>query len=174
LKKHIHVYVVVLVIMLFQAPFLLAKFGKVTFSQLTYQSENLTEYISINGFKVIELNEKCGAGGAPLNIWLIGKNNLQIELQKVDAGVSIKFICGISELEQSEVISSNKKGAFISVELNGSDFRKNEKVSLLKKFKSALDFKNHLSEGGKSTEKEIIKYAKSVYKHFKSKTPIGF
>lgn len=169
MKKHIHVYVMVLVIMLFQTPFLLAKFGEVTFYQLTYQSENLAGYISINGFKIIELNGKGSAGGAPLNIWLIGNNNLQIGLQKVDAEVPIKFLCGISELQQGEVVSSNEKGALISVELNESDFSKNENVSLLKKFKSTLDFKNHLSEGGKATEKEIIKYAKSVYKHFKSK-----
>jgi len=54
---------------------------------------------------------------------------------------------GFPSLEQGEVILSNKKGAFISVELNGSDFRKNEKVSLLKKFKSALDFKNLFKRG---------------------------
>jgi len=64
LKKHIHVYVVVLVIMLFQAPFLLAKFGKVTFSSLpinqktlqgTYQ---LMDSKSLNLMKNVVLGER--------------------------------------------------------------------------------------------------------------------
>ena len=46
---------------------------KTKFYQLTYQTENVTGQIAINGFVVTEMKEKSGNGTAALNPWLIGE-----------------------------------------------------------------------------------------------------
>jgi len=55
---------------------------KTKFYQLTYQTENVTGQIAINGFVVTEMKEKSGNGTAALNPWLIGENELKAELKK--------------------------------------------------------------------------------------------
>ena len=57
---------------------------KAKFYQLTYQMENVTGQIIINGFVVTEMEGKTGNGSAALNPWLIGENELKAELKKAD------------------------------------------------------------------------------------------
>ena len=60
---------------------LLAAQEKTIFYQLTYQMENVTGQITINGFVVTEIVEKSGNGTSALNPWLIGENALKAEVK---------------------------------------------------------------------------------------------
>ncbi len=128
---------------------------KTNFYQLTYQMENVTGQITINGFVVTEMEGKTGNGSAALNPWLIGENELKAELKKADPSKPAEFAFGVSELVQGDIVSTTDKGKLFSVELKNKDFSANGKASAAKKFKSTLDFKRHLRKEDMGSGLEI-------------------
>src|SRR5512137_2253937 len=125
---------------------------KTKFYQLTYQMENVTGQITINGFVVTEMEGKTGNGSAALNPWLIGENELKAELKKADPSKPAEFVFGLSEMVQGDMVSTTDKGKLFSVEVKNKDFSANGKATAAKKFKSTLDFKRHLSEATQAKE----------------------
>jgi len=146
---------------------------KTKFYQLTYQTENVTGQIAINGFVVTEMKEKSGNGTAALNPWLIGENELKAELKKADPSKPAEFIFGVSELEQGDIVSTTDQGKLFSIELKNRDFSPNGKASAAKEFKSTFDFRRHLSEGSQAKESDILAYAEKIYTLFAKKDAEG-
>jgi len=146
---------------------------KAKFYQLTYQMENVTGQIIINGFVVTEMEGKTGNGSAALNPWLIGENELKAELKKADPSKPAEFAFGVSEMVQGDVVSTTDKGKFFSVEVKNKDFSANGKASAAKKFKSTLDFKRNLSEAGSAKESDVLAYAQKLYALFAKKDTEG-
>jgi hypothetical protein len=146
---------------------------KTKFYQLTYQMENVTGQITINGFVVTEMEGKTGNGSAALNPWLIGENELKAELKKADPSKPAEFAFGVSELVQGDIVSTTDKGKLFSVELKNKDFSANGKASAAKKFKSTLDFKRHLSEAGQAKESDVFAYAQNIFALFAKKDAEG-
>ncbi len=146
---------------------------KTKFYQLTYQTENVTGQITINGFVVTEMEGKTGNGAAALNPWLIGDNELKAEVKKADPSKPAEFAFGLSEMVQGEMVSTTDKGKLFSVELKNKDFGANGKASAAKKFKSTLDFKRHLSDAGQTKESDVLAYAQKIYASFVKKDTEG-
>jgi len=174
MKKVIHGGMMVIAMLLLQDQGgLCAMQEKTKFYQLTYQMENVTGQIAINGFVVTEMKEKTGNGTAALNPWLIGENELKAELKKADPSKPAEFIFGVSELVQGDIVSTTDRGKLFSLELKNKDFSANGKASAAKKFKSTLDFKRHLSEAGQAKESDILAYAQNIYALFAKKDAEG-
>jgi hypothetical protein len=146
---------------------------KTKFYQLTYQMENVTGRITINGFVVTEMEGKTGNGSAALNPWLIGENELKAELKKADPSKAAEFAFGVSELVQGDIVSTTDKGKLFSLEVKNRDFSADGKASAAKKFKSTLDFKRHLSEAGQAKESDVLAYAQNIYALFSKKDAKG-
>jgi len=146
---------------------------KTKFYQLTYQMENVTGRITINGFVVTEMEGKTGNGSAALNPWLIGDNELRAELKKADPSKPAEFAFGVSELVQGDIVSTTDKGKLFSVEVKNKDFSANGKASAAKKFKSTLDFRRYLSEAGQAKESDVLAYAQKLYALFAKKDAEG-
>ena len=146
---------------------------KAKFYQMTFQTENVTGQITINGFVMTEMDGKTGNGAAALNPWLIGENELKAEVTKVDPSKPAELIFGVSVVEQGDIISTMDKGKVFSLELKNKDFSANGKASAAKKFKSTLDFKRQLSEGGQAKESDILAYAQKVYALFAKRDAEG-
>ncbi len=146
---------------------------KTKFYQLTYQMENVTGQITINGFVVTEMEGKTGNGSAALNVWLIGENELKAELKKADPSKPAEFAFGVSEMVQGDIVSTTDKGKLFSVELKNKDFGASGKASAAKKFKSTLDFKRHLGEAGPAKESDVLAYAQKIYALFSKKDTEG-
>ena len=146
---------------------------KTKFYQLTYQMENVTGQITINGFVVTEMGGKTGNGSAALNPWLIGENELKADLKKADPSKPAEFAFGLSELVQGDMVSTTDKGKLFSVEVKNKDFGANGKAPAAKKFKSALDFKQNLSGAGQAKESDVLSYAQKIYALFAKKDAEG-
>jgi hypothetical protein len=146
---------------------------KTKFYQMTYQTENVTGTIMINGFVMTEIKEKSGNGTAVLNPWLIGDNELKTEIKKADPAKPAELIVGVSELVPGDSVATTDKGKLFSLELKNKDFSSNSKAVAAKNFKSTLDFKQHLSESGEAKEKDILAYAQKFYAMFSKKDTEG-
>lgn len=137
--------------------------GKAKFYQLTYQMENVTGQITINGFVVTDIEKEGGNGTAALNLWLIGDNELKAEVKKADPSKPSELAVGLSEMVQGDRVSTTDKGKLFSLELKNKDFSANGKASVAKKFKSTINFKRHLSEAGPAKESDILAYAQKIH-----------
>jgi hypothetical protein len=146
---------------------------KTRFYQLTYQTENVSGQITINGFVVTELEEKSGNGTVALNPWLVGENELKAEVKKIDPSKPAELVFGVSEIERGNVVSTTDKGKLFSLELKNKDFIANSKASAAKKFKSTLDFRQHLSEAGQAKESDVLAYAQKLFVLFEKKDAEG-
>lgn len=146
---------------------------KTKFYQLTYQMENVTGQITINGFVITEIEGKTGNGTAALNPWLIGENDLKADLKKADASKPSEFAFGLSEIVQGDIVSTTDKGKLFSIEVKNKDFNPDGRASASKKFKSTLDFKRHLSEAGPAKEGDLLAYAQKIYALFSKKDAEG-
>lgn len=152
---------------------LIAMQEKTKIYQLTYQTENVTGQITINGFVMNEMDGKIGNGTAALNPWLIEENELKAEVKKADPSKPAELIFGVSVMEQGDIMSTTDTGKLFSLELKNKDFSANGKASAAKKFKSTLDFKRQLSEAGQAKESDILAYAQKVYALFAKKDAEG-
>lgn len=135
---------------------------KAKFYQMNYQMENVTGVITINGFVVTEPDGKIGSGSAALNIWLIGENELKAEVKKADPAKPAKLSFGVSELEAGSMVDSTDKGKLFNIELKDKDFKAGQATSS-KKFKSTLNFKQHLSDAGETKESDVLAYAQKYF-----------
>jgi hypothetical protein len=143
------------------------------FHQLTYQTENATGQIMINGFVVTEVEGRTGSGSAALNPWLIGDNELKVELKKANPSKPVQFSCGLSEMKRGDVVSTTDKGKLFTLELKDKDFAAAGKAQAAKKFKSGLDFKRHLSDAEEAKEGDVLVYAQKFYSLFTKKDAAG-
>lgn len=141
--------------------------------QLTYQMENVTGQITINGFVMTEMNGTTGNGTAALNPWLIGDNELKAEVTKADPSKPAELIFGVSVMEQGDIMSTTDTGKLFSLELKNKDFGGDGQASAAKKFTSAFSFKRHLAEGGQAKESDILAYAQKIYALFAKKDAEG-
>ncbi len=146
---------------------------KTKFYQLTFQAENVTGQLMINGFVVTDVTEKSGNGTAALNTWLIGDNELKAEVKKIDTSKPAQLVFGVSEIERGGVVSTMDKGKLFSLELKDKDFNSGGMASAAKKFRSTFDFKQHLSEGGQAKESDVLAYAKKLFAMFEKKDAEG-
>lgn len=143
------------------------------FYQLTYQTENITGQIVVNGFVITEVQGRTGNGTAALNPWLIGENELKIELKKADPSKPAQFHCGLSEMKRGDVVSTTDRGRLFSLELKNKDFSATGKAQAARKFKSTLDFKAHLSEAEQARESDVLAYAQKFFSLFIKKDAEG-
>ena len=174
MKKVFYVSMLVLSTLLLQDRGALAAMQeKVKFYQLTYQTENVIGRIAVNGFVLTELEGKSGNGTASLNPWLIGENELKVEVTKAYPSKPAEIVFGVSEMVQGEMVSTTDRGRLFSLELKNKDFSAEGKASAAKKFKSDLDFKGHLSEAGEAKESDVIAYAQKFYALFAKKDAEG-
>jgi hypothetical protein len=170
MKKVYYVSMIVIAILLLQNQRILAATKEKTkFYQLTYQTENVIGLIAVNGFVMTEMEGKSGNGTASLNPWLIGENEIRVEVTKADPSKPAEVVFGVSELVQGDIVATTDRGKLFSLELKNKDFSANGKASAAKKFTSALDFKRHLSEAGKAKESDILAYAQKLYALFSKK-----
>ena len=140
--------------------------------QVTYQMQNVTGQITINGFIVTEMTLGGGNGAAVLNPWLIGDNELKAEVKKIDPSKPAELIFGLSEMVQGDMVSTTDKGKLFSLELKNKDFA-NGTASAAKKFKSAIDFKRHLLDAGQVKESDILAYALKIHALYQKKDAEG-
>ncbi len=173
MKKVIYGWMIITAVLLLQDRGGLCAMEKTKFYQLTYQMENVTGQITINGFVVTEIEGKTGNGSAALNPWLIGENELKADLKKADSSKPAEFAFGLSEMVQGDTVSTTDKGKLFSIEVKNKDFSPDGKASAAKKFKSTLDFKRHLSEAGQAKESDILAYAQKIYALFAKKDAEG-
>lgn len=146
---------------------------KIKIYQLTYQSQNVTGNITINGFVITVMKGKTGTGTDVLNPWLIGDNEVNAELKKADPASPADFTLGLSVLERGTIVSTTDKGSLFSIEVKDKDFAKDGKATVAKKFKSALNFKQHLSDGGEAKVSEVLAYAQKYHALFAKKDAEG-
>ncbi|MFH0977412.1 MAG: hypothetical protein V1874_16660 [Spirochaetota bacterium] len=142
---------------------------KTIFYQMTYQTENVTGQLLVNGFVITEFDGKTGNGSAALNPWLIGDNEIKADIKKANPSKPSEFSFGVSEMERGATVSTTDKGKLISIELKNKDFGADGKATSAKKFKSILDFKKHLSDAGRANEKDVYAYAQKLYAMFAKK-----
>jgi hypothetical protein len=116
---------------------------------------------------------RSGSGGDVLNTWLIGENELKAEMKKANPSKPAAFVFGVSVMDRGDIISTTDKGNLFSLELKDKDFSRNGKASAVKKFKSTLDFKRHLSEAGQAKKSDVLVYAQKVYALFAKKDTEG-
>ncbi|NTV47303.1 MAG: hypothetical protein HGB11_12470, partial [Chlorobiales bacterium] len=110
-----------------------------------------------------------GNGSAALNVWLVGDNELKADLKKADPSKPAEFSFGVSEMVQGDIVATTDKGKLFSVELKDKDFSAAGTATATKKFKSTLDFKQHLSEAGQTSESDVFAYAQTIYKLYEKK-----
>ncbi len=173
MKKVIYSWMMITAILLHQDRGGLCAMEKTKFYQLTYQMENVTGQITINGFVVTEIEGKTGNASAALNPWLIGENELRANLKKADPSKPAEFAFGLSEMVQGDTVSTTDKGKLFSKEVKNKDFGPAGNASAAEKFKSTLDFKRHLSEAGQAKESDILAYAQKIYALFTKKDADG-
>ena len=146
---------------------------KTKFYQVTYQVENVTGQITINGFVVTEMDGKNGTGTAVLNPWLIGENELKAEAKKADPSKPASLTFGVSEMMRGDIVATTDKGKLFSLELKNKDFNAKGQAWAAKRFKSTLDFKEHLSQAGQAKEADVLAYAQKLYALFVKKDAEG-
>jgi hypothetical protein len=151
----------------------LAQNPKTIFYQLTYQTKEVTGVILINGFEAATFNGSPAAGGAPLNVWLIGKNTLEIKLKKSSPDARASFTCGVSRRVQGEVVTSTDKGTLMTVLLNNNDLSNTDSILMNKSFNSSLDFSHTLQDAETASKTEVLAYAKQIYTFYENKDVEG-
>jgi len=109
--------------------------------QLTYQMENVSGQVTINGFVITEMDGKVGNGTAALNPWLIGENELKAEVTKADPSNPAQFIFGVSVKERGDIMSTTDTGSLFSLELKNQDFGANRQGNSGQEIQIYLDFK---------------------------------
>jgi hypothetical protein len=141
--------------------------------QATWQGDNISGELYVNGFIIENFKGSQSAGGYPLNPLLIGNNEIRAKVRKADTSKPAYLNFGVSKLRQGDMAVTNERGNLVSVELRDDYFKGAGTMTMGKKFESALDFSKTLSGAGNVTEKEVIEYAKKIYDLFKAKNASG-
>ncbi len=158
-----------LVLILITAHSAIARQPKAIYYQLTYQATGVSGQILINGFEIATFNGSPAAGGAPLNVWLLGKNNLQIRLKKSAPGSTASFTCGVSRRVQGEIVTSTDTGTLVSVSVDRDSLKSTDSLILNKSFNSSLDFSRTLQDAQPATITEVLNYAKHLFRLYQQK-----
>jgi hypothetical protein len=148
---------------------------KKTIYQVMWNSSNVTGRILINGFEIGSVQGPSATGTVPINIWLVGNNQLQLELKKEPGADPTQFSINVSALEVSEIAITNQVGNLVALELSEADFNYSPVIAVTKNFKSTLNFSSHLLAAPKSsvTEKDVVSYAAKIYALFEKKDSNG-
>jgi hypothetical protein len=141
--------------------------------QATWQGNNISGELYVNGFIIEGFHGSQSFGTAPVNPLLIGNNKIWAKVRKADSSKPAYLNFGVSRLRQGEMAATNERGNLVSVELRDDYFKGAGVMTMGKQFESALDFSRTLSGPGNVTEKEVIKYAKKIYDLFKAKNAAG-
>ncbi|MFA6549202.1 MAG: hypothetical protein WCT39_04650 [Candidatus Margulisiibacteriota bacterium] len=148
---------------------------KKTIYQVMWNSSNVTGRILINGFEIGSVQGPSATGTTPINIWMVGNNQLQLELKKEPGADPAQFSVNVSALEVSEIAMTNQVGNLVALELSDADFNRSPVIAITKDFKSTLDFSSHLLATPKVTitEKDVVDYAAKIYALFEKKDSNG-
>lgn len=171
---------VVLLVIAFAAFFMVQVIGsnagaeeKGIIYEATWQGDNISGELYVNGFVIEGFKGTQSAGGFPLNPFLIGKNEIWAKVRKADTSKPAYLTFGISKLRQGDFVATNERGNLVSVELRDDYFKGAGVMTMGKRFESDLDFSKTFSGPGNVSEKEVIEYAKKIYDLFKAKDAAG-
>jgi hypothetical protein len=139
--------------------------------QVTWQGENVSGRLTINGFSITELKGGPVTGTAAVNVWLTGGNEIRAELRKKDPKARASFSLGLSGLVMGDVVSTGDRGNLFHVELADADLSGRTPNVVAKKFKTGLDFSRHLLASGPSRfgERQVLEYAVRLHGLFRKK-----
>lgn len=139
--------------------------------QASWQGDNVSGQLTINGFSISRLDGGPVSGTAPLNIWLVGKNEIRAELGKKDPKAPARFVVGVSELVLGDVASTGDRGTLINIELTNADLSGPAPKKIGRPFTSSLDFSAHLlaSTPSRFDDKAVLDYAKTLHRQFQKK-----
>jgi len=148
-----------------------SKMPKKIVYQVMWSSTNVSGKIFINSIEIAEIKSSTAAGGVPLNLWLLGENEISVELNKMEKSEPASFSLNVSQTELGEVASTSDKGNLVSLEIADGNFAKAKTVKAAKKFKSTFDFSQHLlaKKDSKVEEKAVIEYGAKIYRLFEKK-----
>ncbi len=141
--------------------------------QLTWNSDNVTGNLFVNEFLIANFTGSQDTGTAPLNVWLIGDNEIRVELKKANKSEESYFSFGVSELQSGDTASTSDRGNLVSFEKTDKDFKGLEVNKIIKKFKSSINFGSRFIGTGTANEKEVVEYAKKIYNIIKNKDSLG-
>jgi hypothetical protein len=141
--------------------------------QATWQGDNVSGELYVNGFIITGFKGSQSFGTFPLNPFLIGKNEIWAKVRKADTSKPAHLSFGVSKLRQGDAAATNERGNLVSIELRDDYFKGTGIMTMGKKFASALDFSKSFSGTGNAGEKEVIEYAKKIYDLFKAKNAAG-
>ncbi|MFH0976518.1 MAG: hypothetical protein V1874_12120 [Spirochaetota bacterium] len=149
------------------------KAGKVKIYQMTWESDNVSGSLYVNGFLINTFKGTQDTGTAPLNVWLAGNNEFTAELKKAKGTEEARISIGLSEMYRGEVGSTSSSGSVFTIEKKNADFVGSKTVKISRKFKSSIDFTGRFNGKGAAGEKDIIEYAKKVHNIIKKKDKAG-
>jgi hypothetical protein len=135
--------------------------------QAMWSGTNVTGNIFINDILISKGSQS--AGTAPLNIWLVGENEIRVELSKADTSQSADFSLGVSDLKLGEAASTGDKGSLLNITISNEQFEKSATVKKSQKFSASLDFSQHLVATAAAKEKDVAEYAAKIYSLFEKK-----
>lgn len=141
--------------------------------QFTWNGYNISGSLYVNEFLMASFAGSQETGTAPLNVWLIGDNEIRAEVKKTNKSEESYFSFGVSELQSGDAASTSDRGKLVSIEKKDRDFAGLEVNKIIKKFKSSINFNGRFSGTGKANEKEVIEYAKKIYNIIKNKDRAG-
>ena len=141
--------------------------------QLTWNGDNVAGSLYVNEFLIASFKGSQEAGTAPLNVWLIGDNEIRAEVKKANKSDESYFSFGVSELQSGNISSTSDRGNLVSIEKKDKDFAGSEVNKIIKKFKSSINFSSRFIGTGTVNEKEVIEYAKKIYNIIKNKDTAG-
>jgi hypothetical protein len=137
--------------------------------QATWQGDNISGELYVNGFVIEGFHGSQSFGTAPVNPLLIGNNKIWAKVRRADTSKPAYLNFGVSRLRQGDMSATNERGNLVSVELRDDYFKGTGTMTMGKQFASALDFSKTLSGAGNVSEKDAIEYAKKIYELFKAK-----
>ncbi len=149
------------------------KEGKVKIYQMTWESDNVSGSLYVNGFLINTFKGTQDTGTAPLNVWLAGNNEVTAELKKAKGTEEARISIGLSGMYRGDVGSTSRPGSLFAINKKNSDFAGSKTVKINQKFKSSIDFTARFNGKGAAMEKDIIEYAKKVHNIIKKKDKAG-
>jgi len=147
--------------------------NKTLIYQLTWDGNNVKGSLFVNEFLIAGLSGAQGFGTAPLNVLLVGDNEVRVELKKADTSKASHFKFGVSQFIHGDVAATTDRGNLLSVEKKDNDFSGSKNVKISRKFTSSLNFNSRFIGTETVKEKEVIDYAKKIYGLVKKKDAAG-
>jgi hypothetical protein len=139
--------------------------------QVTWQGDNVSGRLTINGFTISQLAGGPVSGGTPLNIWLTGHNELKVEARKHDPKQPASLAVGVSALTMGDVVSTGQPGQLFNLQLTDAELAGAQPRAVSRTFDSALDFSGHLlsTRPSRFDQKAVLQYAIALHRLFEKK-----